>query len=199
MKLGTKPDPDTGISTIRNVILQIVTILLPADSGPANAPGGDIALALAQSSVVSGVRVPLDRENRCWARVAVSDTFDAWLISWPMGGAVDLHDHGGSAGAIVVVAGELTEVRPTQGGLTRRVLSVGAVHDVAHDAIHDVLNVGPSRALSVHVYSPPLSVMRFYDPVDLRPLRVTAVAPTEVSVPAATNDTGEWPQWTTAY
>jgi hypothetical protein len=176
-----------------------VTILLPGDRRPANAPCGDIALDLARSSLVAGAQMPLDRDGRSWARVAASDTFDAWLISWPTGGAVDLHDHGGSAGAIAVVEGELTEVRPAKGGLTRRVLSVGAVHDVAPDAVHDVLNVGPGRALSVHVYSPPLTEMTFYDPADMRPLRVTLVYPPEASVPVATNDNGDWPQWTRAH
>jgi hypothetical protein len=37
--------------------------------------------------------------------------------------------------------------------------------------VHGVWNPGPANALSVHVYSPPLSTMTFYDPRRLTPLR----------------------------
>jgi hypothetical protein len=55
------------------------------------------------------------------------------------------------------------------------------------------------RALSVHVYSPPLASMTFYDPVDLRPSHVVTVAPAEGAPEAARNDTGDWLEWTTAH
>ena len=55
---------------------------------------------------------------RDWARVVATDTFDAWLIRWPTGGAVEMHDHGGSAGVIAVLEGELTELRPSTEGRT---------------------------------------------------------------------------------
>ena len=31
--------------------------------------------------------------------------------------------------------------------------------------VHDIVNAGPARATSIHVYSPPLRFMTFYDPV----------------------------------
>ena len=51
----------------------------------------DIAARLAAS-----VRWPgaLDVEHRSWRLVARTPDFDAWLIAWPTGGKVELHDHG---------------------------------------------------------------------------------------------------------
>jgi hypothetical protein len=157
----------------------------------------DLARALARLIAVPDVPLPADRDVRCWARIAANHTSDAWLISWPTGGSVALHDHGGSAGAIAVVAGELVEITPGRRELTRRVLSVGQVHDVAPDAVHDVLNVGPMPALSVHVYSPPLAQMTFYDPTDLRPLRVIEMPATENN--PSSNGAHDRLVWTTAH
>ena len=121
---------------------------------------------------------------------------DAWLIAWPSGGAVDLHDHGGAAGVITVVAGELTEIRatPDAAALTRRTLRPGAVYDVDAEAVHDVFNARDQQALSVHVYAPGLTSMTFYDPTDLRPVHVVHVAPAAAAWP---DDDGRL-EWTTA-
>jgi hypothetical protein len=178
------------------------TFTAPSQGAPASTPASptrctDIAGALAQLAATCQVPRPALADVRCWVRVAATDAYDAWLISWPAGGAVDFHDHGGSAGAIAVVSGELTEVRPASGARSQRVLSVGAVHDVSAEAVHDVLNTGKDRALSVHVYAPPLASMTFYDPLDLRPSHVVSVAPAEAS--SAGNHTGEWLEWTTAH
>jgi len=41
---------------------------------------------------------------------------------------------------------------------------------IAPTRVHGVWNPGPTTALSVHVYAPPLSTMTFYDPRLLTPL-----------------------------
>ncbi len=106
---------------------------------------------------------------RDWARVVATATFDAWLIRWPTGGAVEPHDHGGAAGAIVVIMGELVELSfPDDSEGLRRVLPAGALHHVDPDSVHDVLNEGQATAMSLHVYSPPLETMGFYEDGELR-------------------------------
>jgi hypothetical protein len=101
---------------------------------------------------------------RDWTRVVATETFDAWLIRWPTGGAVDMHDHGGSAGMIAVLDGELVELRPGEhDGPVERRLPTGSRHRVHANAIHDVVNPGERAAISLHVYSPPLETMGFYD------------------------------------
>lgn len=108
-----------------------------------------------------------DAPERRWWRIVATDTFDAWLIDWPVGTDVRPHDHGGAAASICVVRGTLTEtvLAAGDGGTvaSRSTLVPGGVHRVASDAVHDVTNDGPDRATSVHVYSPPLRTMLFYD------------------------------------
>ena len=84
------------------------------------------------------------------------------MIDWPTETSVAPHDHGGSAASISVVRGALREVLLEPGGTASSALVPGGVHRVAADAVHDIVNDGPARATSVHVYSPPLSTMVFY-------------------------------------
>jgi predicted metal-dependent enzyme (double-stranded beta helix superfamily) len=105
--------------------------------------------------------------ERSWRLVARTDEFDAWLIAWPVGGRVELHDHGRSRGAISVVNGRLVEAVPQRGNSGRLSLvtrSVAAGETLGFDAdhVHDVVNEGPEAALSLHVYSPGLRSMTFY-------------------------------------
>ena len=75
--------------------------------------GTDVLAAIAAG--LASVTVPwelghheLPAERR-YERVLSTPAYDAWVISWPSGGALDLHDHGGSTGAFSVVAGQLDE------------------------------------------------------------------------------------------
>jgi hypothetical protein len=132
------------------------------------------------------------------------DDFEAWLLGWPVGEGIELHDHGTSSGALVVVEGTLLETyihasdwvrpggRPFLGGSRRhcrgdtprpprhRRLPEGALVSFGPDHIHDVVNGGARQALSIHVYSPRLRSMTFYEN---RPDRGLAAVRTEVSRP----------------
>ena len=106
--------------------------------------------------------------ERTWARMASSEDFDAWLVAWPTGGALEWHDHGEAAGALVVVQGELVETTlrsAADGTVELAVEAVGAGAASAFEAhrVHDVVNLGTEAALSVHVYAPPLTAMTFYE------------------------------------
>src|SRR5438270_11727550 len=74
----------------------------------------------AAAEVLAG-RYPYVRytEGRRWHQRLYRDRrVDLWLISWLPSQGTELHDHGGSAGAFTVLAGELAEAvcRP-RGGL----------------------------------------------------------------------------------
>jgi hypothetical protein len=110
----------------------------------------------------------LDVSERAWRLVAQTPDFDAWLIAWPGGGTIDLHDHGGSRGALHVISGSLVETIPWRdaaGGLTfaQRDLHDGATLAFGAGHVHDVRNESSSLALSLHVYSPSLTSMTYYD------------------------------------
>jgi hypothetical protein len=62
------------------------------------------------ASAVSDNELTLEAwEPRAFVRLLESPTYEAWLIAWAPFGALELHDHGGSAGAIHVVRGVLVE------------------------------------------------------------------------------------------
>jgi Cysteine dioxygenase type I len=116
-----------------------------------------------------------DPSERCWRTIAVSEMFEAWVIAWPVGGSIELHDHGDSTGVVVVASGSLVETSVR----THRDGSIGTVADdlVTGDHvafgpgyIHDMVNEGPGPALSVHVYSPALRTMNFFETDHLRGL-----------------------------
>ena len=123
---------------------------------------------------------PADLDRRRWIRLVATDHYDAWLIHWPSGGGVAPHDHGGSSGAFAIAHGSLVEYVLSDGADTGATFHEGAVGLIDPTTVHDVVNVSGAPAASVHVYSPPLTHMSFYDASelgDLRELRVEVVDP----------------------
>jgi predicted metal-dependent enzyme (double-stranded beta helix superfamily) len=110
----------------------------------------------------------LANQERSWQLIAATTRFEAWVIAWPIGGSIAYHDHCGAFGAVVVAAGQLAEsslVVMDGGQVTQLTTSLGAGDHLLFGPghIHDVVNAGVAPALSVHVYSPRLSSMTYYD------------------------------------
>ena len=113
------------------------------------------------------------------------DVVDLWLLTWQQDNSTDLHDHGGSRGAFRVLEGSLAEDRPRglsgEQYLHRTRRTAGSTVAFGPGLVHDVHNVDAAPAVSLHVYSPPLTAMTYYDiaggslaarhtePVDVRP------------------------------
>jgi predicted metal-dependent enzyme (double-stranded beta helix superfamily) len=105
--------------------------------------------------------------------MAVSKDFEAWVIAWPSGGAIELHDHGEASGAVVVTSGELVETVVAERAGDRidtdtNVLSPERSVTFCGSHVHDIVNLGTTPALSVHVYAPRLTAMTFYEISDGR-------------------------------
>ena len=119
-------------------------------------------------------------DERWYSRLYGDDELDIWLISWVPDRSTELHDHGGSLGALTVVSGALTETRWDGQALKRRRLRAGDqaafplgwVHDVvwAPTAVAAGIPAAPVT-LSVHAYSPPLTAMSYYEVTDKQTLR----------------------------
>src|SRR5947209_19736843 len=124
--------------------------------------------------------IPAD--ERWFTRVHGDDELDSWLISWAPGHPTELHDHGGSLGALTVLSGSLNEFRWDGRTLRRRRLDAGDQAGFPLGWVHDVVwaprpmsgsaGGGTSpRTLSVHAYSPPLTAMSYYEVTDRNRLR----------------------------
>jgi predicted metal-dependent enzyme (double-stranded beta helix superfamily) len=124
-----------------------------------------IAEEIASAVAGTDLNIPPDQQ-RGFVRLSVTHSYEAWLIAWRPASGLGMHDHGGSAGAIAIAGGTLAEAyldRGRPGRARRRQLHPGAIVEVPANRIHEVRNPGPGAALSVHVYSPPLAAMTFYD------------------------------------
>jgi hypothetical protein len=124
--------------------------------------------------------------DRWFVRLHGDDETDIWLISWVPGHATELHDHGGSLGALTLLSGSLDEFRWDGRQLRHRRLAAGDQAGFPLGWVHDVVwaptgAAGPATSssatrepatqvpttheptLSVHAYSPPLAVMSYYE------------------------------------
>lgn len=127
----------------------------------------DTARRLAARPDAWGVAPRFDPRQRWYHRLLAEDGLEAWLLTWLPGQETDLHDHGGSAGAFVVVSGVLTERTVTGAGddtaaLAERVLPAGAGRQFGDHHVHQIVNAGTAPAVSVHVYGPELTTMTRY-------------------------------------
>ncbi|WP_454561014.1 cysteine dioxygenase [Mycobacterium haemophilum] len=124
--------------------------------------------------------------QRWFTRIHGDEELDIWLISWVPGHATELHDHGGSLGALTVLSGSLNEFRWDGRRLRRRRLDAGDQAGFPLGWVHDVVwapkpvagrarTVNSTRpvqpTLSVHAYSPPLTAMSYYEVTERNMLR----------------------------
>ena len=110
------------------------------------------------------LQFPEQGGERWWTRLSSSPAVDIWLLSWLPGQTTDLHDHGPSGAAFVVLQGVLDEVRAdSTGHQVLHTRTPGAVIVVPPGVVHDVTGSGPGPAVSIHGYSPPLTEMNYYD------------------------------------
>ncbi|HET9649637.1 MAG TPA: cysteine dioxygenase family protein [Microlunatus sp.] len=141
--------------------------------GKSRTPVNPATLALrlsANRSLWQGL-VRFDSTSRYYARLAAEPGWEAWLLTWLPGQGTEWHDHGGSAGAFVVLGGVLTERRasisvsgPPQILPGAQQYASEAVRPFGARHLHQVSNDGLTPAVSLHVYSPGLREMNYYNP-----------------------------------
>jgi rhodanese-related sulfurtransferase/predicted metal-dependent enzyme (double-stranded beta helix superfamily) len=121
-----------------------------------------------------------DSEQRWHVRIHQDADVDVWLISWTTEQGTELHDHGGSSGALTIVEGELAEYvwigarQDAPGRLGEHRLRERESIVFGPHYVHDVRNHEESPAVSVHAYSPPIRLMHYYDASDRGLLRWAA-------------------------
>ncbi|WP_156688274.1 cysteine dioxygenase [Mycobacterium sp. Marseille-P9652] len=177
-----------------SLLLDRLAVLPPALPSPAPGPTPlrvpDLLRATDQAAdAVLGGRCDhllpaggLPESERWFTRIHGDDELDIWLISWAPGHPTELHDHGGSLGALTVLSGSLAEFRWDGRALRHRRLDAGDQAGFPLGWVHDVVwaprpasspvTVGASpRTLSVHAYSPPLTAMSYYEVTERNRLR----------------------------
>ncbi|HWG27955.1 hypothetical protein [Actinospica sp.] len=116
-------------------------------------------------------------DERTWISLEGPGGSEGWLIGWPPGAETGWHDHGGSRGAFATAAGTLHESSipiplPTAGWRSLELLEdldreldlpAGSGRGFGPHHVHQVVNPsGEEHAVSVHVYYPPLPLVRRY-------------------------------------
>lgn len=181
-----RPRPSTLRSVAGPTHLRLADLLHITDRTADDVLGGRY------DHVVPPGGVPTD--DRWFARLHGDDEVDIWLISWVPGHRTELHDHGGSLGALTLLSGSLDEFRWDGERLRCRRLEAGDQAGFPLGWVHDVVwaptgpgpsvtspavtslaeTLGPETqapSLSVHAYSLPLTVMSYYEVTDQHRLR----------------------------
>jgi mannose-6-phosphate isomerase-like protein (cupin superfamily) len=97
-------------------------------------------------------------EERVYEQIWSDEDVNAWVICWSEHHDTGFHDHDLSAAGIAVVSGRVREERLTLGAAPRgREFGAGESFAVPPVAIHRILHAGDGPAVTIHVYSPPLT------------------------------------------
>lgn len=126
--------------------------------------GSLIEMASCLALVAESCWAPFERHAsaRTGFRILATQAYDVWLLSWPDDTEISPHHHGDSEVAFAVVSGVLEETRWQCGRPESRAVRRGECVAVGRGVVHEVRAEG-GEAISVHVYSPPLSRMEFFD------------------------------------
>jgi hypothetical protein len=128
-----------------------------------------LAVALGEERALWSHLVRHDPETRYFVQLYRDANLDVWLICWLDAQDTGYHDHELSSGAVYVVDGELSEdffYRDAEGWISVRTRerSAGTVFDFDGASIHGLRHAGGPAATSIHVYSPALWRMGYYEP-----------------------------------
>lgn len=121
--------------------------------------------------------LPVQPDERSAMRMFATDEHEAWLVVWPPGSSVSPHDHGDAHGVLRVLTGELLDIRWSATAAPRRRLIAGQTARLPVGLVHDVVAPGSLPAASVHLYSPPLRQMGFYDEGGAERTHISSVGP----------------------
>jgi Cysteine dioxygenase type I len=112
--------------------------------------------------------LPVDRpgDGARSSRLIATAFYDVWLTTWPNGSDLEPHDHGDVRSVLQVIDGELTEAysdRPMHVEAAVRTLKRGSVTVAEPTVVHSLSNRSGRDATTLHVYSPPLIDVTFFD------------------------------------
>ena len=145
--------------------LRQVRAVRPA-AGPISPAGlGAIVRSIAAAPGQWGHLVRFSAGDRRYCRLDEAASYEVWLLSRLPGQQTGFHDHGEACGAFAVAEGELLEstARAGQTAIASRVIKAGIGARSAPPTCTMSATTAAWPAVSVHAYSPPLSLMRRYE------------------------------------
>ena len=146
-------------------------VLDSLDLGEGRLSGHDlerVALAVASRRELYEDLVVDDETSRWWLLLFRNPAYEVRLLTWENDQSSDWHDHGGSSGVFAVTSGALSERHRAADhvSIETRTFRAGQHGSFGPDHVHDVVFQSGRPAVSIHVYSPPLSGLTYYDHTD---------------------------------
>jgi|GEM_PF-1201580 len=151
-------------------------ILVEASTGPERPTPGNLAERISRQAEKCLDRVRFNPAQYVRHPVLLWDDWEVMIIGWEAGQATPVHDHRGVFGGMAVLSGSLLEERFTTPGLVprladSRVRPEGDLCDIGPTILHRLVPKSP-RAVSLHIYRPPLRTMGIWDErgmIEIRP------------------------------
>jgi predicted metal-dependent enzyme (double-stranded beta helix superfamily) len=151
-------------------------ILFDASRAPQRPTPGNLAERLAREAERYLERVRFDPAHYVRHPVLLWDDWEVMVIGWESGQPTPVHDHRGVIGGMAMLSGALLEERFTTPDLVpkladSRVRPEGDLCDIGPTTLHRLIPKSP-RAVSLHIYRPPLRTMGIWDEtgmIEIRP------------------------------
>lgn len=120
-------------------------------------------------------RIRFDPAHYVRHAVLLWEDWEVMLIAWEAGQITPIHDHRGVLGGMAVLSGSLLEERFTTPGdlpalADSRVRPEGDLCDTGPTVLHRLIPKTP-RAVTLHVYRPPLRTMGIWDATGMTEIR----------------------------
>ncbi len=112
-------------------------------------------------------RVQFSSERYVRHPILLWDDWEIMLIAWQSGQMTPIHDHRGVMGGMLILSGTLAEERFTTPNdrpelSDNRARPEGDLSDIGPSALHRLAPTS-ARAISLHIYRPPLRTMGIWD------------------------------------
>lgn len=112
-------------------------------------------------------RVQFSTERYMRHPILLWDEWEVMLIAWSSGQVTPIHDHRGVMGGMAILSGTLAEERFTTPRdkpelFDNRARPEGDLSDIGPTVLHRLAPTS-ARAISIHIYRPPLRTMGIWD------------------------------------
>ena len=150
-----------------NLAEVVKEVIRDACSQPERPTPGGLCESVARETARHLDRVQFSPQRYMRHPILLWDDWEVMLIAWEAGQVTPIHDHRGVLGGMVILSGSLIEERfatptgrPEMADNRRR--PEGDLSDIGPSVLHRLTGL-TSRAVSLHVYRPPLRTMGIWD------------------------------------